>query len=85
MRQWTTFRFGKEQFAVMSEEAPALVTPTLTAAERDVLELLLAGSSNAEIAKKRKTAIRTVANQVASLFRKFGVGSRAELAARLST
>mgnify|MGYP000538275932 CR=1 FL=1 len=51
---------------------------------QQVLELLLGGASNGEIAKARKTAIRTVANQVASLFRKFGVGSRAELAARLS-
>jgi len=85
MRQWTTFRFGKEQFAVMSEEAPMQPAPTLTAAEQQVLELLLSGASNAEIAKKRKTAIRTVANQVASLFRKYAVGSRAELAARLST
>lgn len=85
MRQWTTFRFGNQQFAVMSEDAPALTVPTLTPAEQQVLELLLGGASNGEIAKARKTAVRTVANQVASLFRKFGVGSRAELAARLST
>ncbi|MBM4780566.1 MAG: helix-turn-helix transcriptional regulator [Archangiaceae bacterium] len=85
MRQWTTFRFGREQFAVMSEDAPRLTVPTLTPAEQQVLELLLSGASNADIAKKRKTAVRTVANQVASLFRKYGVGSRAELAARLST
>lgn len=84
MRQWTTFRFGKEQFAVMSEDAPSVTAPALTPAEQQVFELLLSGASNAEIAKKRKTAIRTVANQVASLFRKYGVGSRAELAARVS-
>jgi DNA-binding NarL/FixJ family response regulator len=36
--------------------------------------------SNAAIARERKTSVRTVANQVASLFRKTGARSRAEIA-----
>ena len=43
---------------------------------------VLAGLANAAIARRRGTSARTVANQVASIFRKLGVQSRAELAAR---
>jgi DNA-binding NarL/FixJ family response regulator len=55
----------------------------LSRAEREVVELLLSGASNAEIARQRGTSARTVANQAASIFRKLGVGSRMELAHRL--
>lgn len=57
----------------------------LTAAEDEVLALLLDGYNNAAIAKARGTSPRTAANQVASIFRKLGVASRAELAAKLSS
>lgn len=55
----------------------------LTPAEQLVLNGIVAGASNETIARCRGTSARTVANQVASVFRKFGVGSRAELVARL--
>lgn len=55
----------------------------LTAAERDVLELLRRGMTNAEIARLRERSARTVANQVASILRKSGVPSRRGLAAML--
>lgn len=81
MARWTTFRVGDESFAVVSEPLPE--TPKLTVAEEAVLTLVLEGRSNAEIAKQRKTSVRTVANQVASLFKKHGVSSRSELAAKV--
>lgn len=56
--------------------------PLLTDAERAVARGLLAGRSNVEIAAARGTSARTVANQIQSVFRKLGVASRAELAAR---
>lgn len=84
MSEWTRFKWAGQTFAVVSQPSPPTPAPALTAAERAVMALLLAGKSNGEIAKHRKTAVRTVANQVASLFRKFGVGSRAELAAKVS-
>ena len=56
---------------------------SLTAAERDVLELLRRGMTNAEIARLRERSARTVANQVASILRKSGVPSRRGLAATL--
>lgn len=74
-------RMGDRSFAVVSFPVPARTPAPLSAAEADVLELLLAGGSNREIAQARGTCERTVANQVASLFRKLGVGSRSELAA----
>lgn len=51
----------------------------LTAAEREVYELLVAGLSNAEIAAARSRAIRTVANQARAIYRKLGVRGRVEL------
>jgi DNA-binding NarL/FixJ family response regulator len=56
----------------------------LTAAERDVLAALLAGSTNADIARRRSAAERTVANQIQAIYRKLGVRSRSEVAARLA-
>ena len=53
----------------------------LTAAEEEVVALVLEGLSNAGIARRRRTRQRTVANQLASIFRKLGVSSRSELAA----
>ena len=57
---------------------------SLTAAEREVVALIIEGKSNAEIAKARGVALRTVANQVASVLRKLDVGSRSALLARLT-
>ena len=51
----------------------------LAPAEHAVIRLLLEGQSYAEIAEARETSIRTVANQVASGFRRLGVSGRAEL------
>jgi DNA-binding NarL/FixJ family response regulator len=55
---------------------------TLTPSERDVLRLVLAGYSNAQIAKARGTSFGTVAKQVSAIYRRVGVGSRRELATR---
>jgi DNA-binding CsgD family transcriptional regulator len=53
----------------------------LTDAERQVALAILAGRSNAEIARIRGTSPRTIANQVAHIFRKLGVKSRSEFVA----
>lgn len=54
----------------------------LAEAEQEVCELVLRGQDNRAIAAKRGTSPRTVANQIASIFRKLGVHSRAELHGR---
>ena len=79
---YTALEIGGEEFLVVSVPVRSRDALGLTAAEQDVHERLLRGESNAEIARHRKTSTRTVANQVASVFQKLGVGSRAELAAR---
>jgi DNA-binding CsgD family transcriptional regulator len=54
----------------------------LTAAEREIVGGVVDGQSNAEIARRRRRSVRTVANQLAAIFRRLGVGSRLELIAR---
>jgi DNA-binding CsgD family transcriptional regulator len=60
---------------------PPTPAPLLSDAESVILAAILEGKSNAEIARARRRSVRTVANQVASLFRKLRVRSRGELAA----
>lgn len=76
---------GGETLCVISypTTAPDLrAAGSLTAAEIAVAELAIAGLTNAEIARRRRTSPRTVANQMAALLRKLGCGSRRELAVR---
>jgi len=61
----------------------SVALPALSHAERAVMLAILQGHTNAEIAAARSTTPRTVANQVARLFAKLAVSSRAELAARV--
>lgn len=67
---------------VVSTAAPRL-PGVLSDSEQQVVLAVLAGRSNLEIAKARGTSIKTVANQLQAVYRKLGVGSRDELAARL--
>jgi len=55
----------------------------LTEAESQVTAQMIAGSTNADIAKRREVSEHTIANQVQAIFRKLLVRSRSELAARL--
>jgi DNA-binding NarL/FixJ family response regulator len=55
----------------------------LTASERAVAGLAAPGVRNSEIARARRSSTRTVANQLASVYRKLGVSGRGELAALL--
>lgn len=67
---------------VPTAERRAALAPELTRAEREVIALALAGCSNRYIASRRGCALRTVANQLASAYRKLGLSGRRELAAR---
>ena len=79
MGKLDTFAFGS--FRVVSIDGEALAA--LSEAERAVVGLAAFGLSNQEIAKRRRASPRTVANQLASAYRKLRVSSRAELLARL--
>ena len=56
----------------------------LTAAERRVAGLVAAGASNRDAAAALFVSVRTVETHVASIYRKPGVRTRAELARALS-
>ncbi len=78
-----TTKIGLSSATELARLVRALVVDTLDAsdcslsdAEREVLELVLAGKSNSEIAELRSRSIRTIANQVASILRKTGSPSR---------
>jgi DNA-binding NarL/FixJ family response regulator len=56
----------------------------LSSTERDIIQLLVRGLSNAEIAQTRKRSPRTVANQLQKIYQKLGVSSRVELVSKLA-
>jgi DNA-binding NarL/FixJ family response regulator len=75
---------GGERFLIGSRplfDNPAVAR--LTPSEREVADHLLCGSTNKDIAQRRGTSARTIANQVQAIFRKLQVQSRVELAIQL--
>jgi DNA-binding CsgD family transcriptional regulator len=80
-----TFRFASGDYLVLSYALGRYRAPDgLTVAERAVVDAVASGATNAEIARLRGTSARTIANQLASVFRKLGVGTRHELVLRLA-
>ena len=80
MQGWNCTLEGRPVL-VLAYSLPSLPSfPQLTKAEAELARQLLLGASNREIAKSRGTSRFTVANQIASIFRKLEVHSRAELA-----
>jgi DNA-binding CsgD family transcriptional regulator len=78
------FTLGGHDFAVLAiPRADTKHLDSLTKAEREVCQLVLAGLSNADIARARGCSPNTVRNQVASAYGKLGITSRVELAAFL--
>ncbi len=61
----------------------ASVLSKLTPAERDIALYVVGGCSNAQIERLRHTSVRTIANQISSLFRKLAVRGRLELILRM--
>jgi DNA-binding CsgD family transcriptional regulator len=78
------FISANRELRVVTADRPGLhVRATLTAAERDVVALLLEGHSHEQIGAMRGTANRTIANQLAGIYRKLGVSGRGALIAAL--
>lgn len=77
-----TFTANGKRYAALWYERPKAWAGQLTSAEYEVATMIVAGRSNVQIAKQRCVSVRTINNQVASLYRKLGVRSRAELSAR---
>jgi DNA-binding NarL/FixJ family response regulator len=75
---------GGEELLVLSIPAEASATAALTAAELEIARAIAAGATNAEIARRRGTSVRTVGNQVASILRRLEVDSRAQVAIKMA-
>jgi DNA-binding CsgD family transcriptional regulator len=73
-----------EELVYFESRLGALPLDALTGIERDLVMAMLTGASNQDVATRRGVSIRTVANQVAKVFRKLGASSRRELAAKLA-
>lgn len=71
------------EFVLFEMPAACSNLPKLTDAEAQVVSMLLAGKRIADVASMREVSYRTVANQLASVYRKLQVTSAAELMARL--
>jgi len=68
------------QFELVRAPRPELkFASAFSRAQFDVAQRLLEGNSYAQIARHRQTSVRTIANQVASIFARVGVSSRSEL------
>jgi DNA-binding NarL/FixJ family response regulator len=74
---------GVRSLAVAELESVARYFTCLTQAEMAVAGGILKGQSVLAIANERNTSARTVAHQVASIYRKLGVSSQRELRARI--
>jgi LuxR family transcriptional regulator, maltose regulon positive regulatory protein len=55
----------------------------LTLAEQEVALQVYAGASHRDIAETRGVSVKTIGNQLDSIYRKLGVSSRIELVLRL--
>jgi DNA-binding CsgD family transcriptional regulator len=74
------FELAGESLAIGS--LPLLESETLsrlTESERAVALCLVRGATYGDISSQRNTSERTVANQLQSIYRKLGIGSRTEL------
>jgi DNA-binding NarL/FixJ family response regulator len=80
----SSFERRGEKYLVLSYPLPSLHAPaTLTSAERVVAVAFGGGASMLRIAAARATSVRTVANQIRSIYAKLHISSRLELRARL--
>jgi DNA-binding CsgD family transcriptional regulator len=70
---------GQERLLFVYPRPDWALPASLSPAEGCIVRGLLSGASHSEIARARGTSPRTVANQMASIFRKLHVGSRLEL------
>ena len=72
------------RFVLLTRHLPLPENVELSPAEREVLRLLQRGERTAHIAAMRNVSHSTIAKQLASIYRKMHVHSRAELLASLA-
>jgi DNA-binding CsgD family transcriptional regulator len=72
---------GGEELVVLTFPLLPTKLASLPRGEREVALLALAGLTNAEIARRRRTSTGTVVKQLDAVYKKLGVRGRRELAA----
>ncbi|MGH9309213.1 MAG: alpha/beta fold hydrolase, partial [Vicinamibacterales bacterium] len=77
-RAWQRFREAVASFLMLDPVGAESVFGALSARERQVLEHLVQGLSNNEIAERLEISEKTVRNHLSNLFDKLGVWSRAQ-------
>ena len=65
-------------FATQSSSVPKEIFPSLTERERDILQLIARGRSNADIARELSLSPKTVYNYVSNILSKLQVADRAQ-------
>lgn len=78
---WSAWPAGDDPELAVATGVTAFASPRLTEAENAVVSLVRQGLSNREIARARRISTRTVANQLAAVYRKLDVASRTHLCA----
>lgn len=82
----TRIKANGEKYWLVSVQRPDLDFPVpLSEAEAFVVRELVSGRTHAEISERRATSPRTIANQLASAFKKLGVSGRGAILQRLIT
>ena len=79
-----TYRLGRRCLVLTMPRAELELSERLPPAEVDVCGLALEGLSHEQISLRRRRSKRTVANQLASAFRRMRVSGRLELAASVA-
>jgi DNA-binding NarL/FixJ family response regulator len=80
-RMMSFFSTGRSAFST-GRSASASPFPELTEREREILEQIAAGRSNAEIAQRLSITSKTVRNHVANVFNKLQVANRGQAIVR---
>ncbi|TKC18045.1 response regulator [Robertmurraya kyonggiensis] len=69
-------------FFKVFQPAPTLIFPELTEREKGILELIVAGKENADIARHFGITLKTVRNHISNIYSKLQVADRAEAIAQ---
>lgn len=81
----SSFHLDGFEVGVASAASHPPELPELSNSEQEVASAVARGLSDHEIAAWRGRSVRTIANQLRSIFRKVGVKSRTELAAKMAS
>jgi DNA-binding NarL/FixJ family response regulator len=65
-------------FAAPASSLPKGVFPELTDREREILDWIVKGATNAEIAARLDLSVKTVSNYVSNIFSKLQVADRVQ-------